>query len=172
MTVLARRLAKALFLIGAFLFIIVIAITLTNIFLRFFDSSLRGAIELSSYLSAAAMGLCLPQLQIQKAHANAGIFVEKLPKMLQEIQIFCVQVFCFAITLAISLELYDLTIFIHEGMEVVDGFNIPSALFTAILTLGLLGQCMIIGLELLAMLKILIKKIALFSQSNIVKTRA
>ncbi len=153
-----RRISKTLFFLGAFLFLSIIAITLINISMRFFDTSLRGAIELSGFLGAAAMGLCLPQVEIQKAHASAGIFFNKLPEKVQSIQIIITHILCFLITLAMTLELYDLTIFVHEGMETVDGWPIPSALFIGILSLGLAGQSIVIALELLGMLKKSYKK--------------
>ncbi len=153
-----QRITKGLFFLGAFLFLTLIALTITNITLRFFDTSLRGTVELCGFLGAASIGLCLPQLQMQKAHASAGIFFDFLPKTLQAVQIIIVHILCFAITLAMCLELYDLTIFVHEGMEEVDGWNIPSAIFIAVLTLGLLAQSLVIGYEVVDMLKNIFKK--------------
>ncbi len=153
-----QRLTKALFFLGAFLFLTIIVLTIANITMRFFGSSLRGTVELCGFLGAASIALCLPQLQMQKAHASAGIFFEHLPAKVQSVQIMLVHIVCFALTLAMFLELYDLTIFVHEGMEVVDGWDIPSALFIALLTLGLLAQSLIIAYELAGMVKNILKK--------------
>ncbi len=159
LTLFIQRLTKALFYIGALLFLSIILLTLANIIMRLFGSSIRGTIELCGYLSAASIGLCLPQVQIQKAHSNAGIFFEKLPKNIQSFQAILVGIISFFLVLAMFFELLDLTIFVHEGMEVVDGFDIPSALFIGILTISLAMQSLVLVCELLLFIKALILKI-------------
>ncbi len=144
-----QKITTALFALGALLFLSVLVLTVTNIGMRAFDSSLRGAVELTGFLGAAALGLCLPHIQFQKAHANAGIFYTRLGATTQTVLRIFVSLLCFAITVACTRELMDLTLFTHEGMEVVDGFDIPSAYFMATLALGCAGQCLVLSLDIL-----------------------
>ncbi len=148
-----KRFCKLLFMLASILFLAILGLNLLNIGLRFFGESLRGTVEMTSYLGAATLGLCLPWVQFQKSHAYAGVFFTKLSPLLQNIINLSVIILGFALTSAFTIELYDLTIFVHEGMEVVDGWNIPSALFIFALCLGLGGQCLVIGLELLLLIQ-------------------
>ncbi len=148
-----HTISRALFFLGALLFICILLLTIANISMRAFDSSVRGAVELSGYLGAAALGLCLPWIQLQKAHANAGIFCHHLPSVLQSMLHGFVTLLCFSITFACTRELADLALFMHEGMEVIDGFDIPSAFFVAALTLGCGGQCLVLCLDIVELLQ-------------------
>ncbi len=155
---LIKKLTRILFFIGSSLLLAILVLTLANIFMRAFGENLRGVIELSSYLAACATGLCIPFVQAHNSHANAGILFEKLPKKVQEIQSIIVSIVCFSLSLGLSFELLDLTLFVHEGMELVDGFDIPSAIFIALLTFGLFIQSLIILLELLQLSNNFLKK--------------
>ncbi len=158
-----QKMTKFLFFFGALLFLSGLALTLSNIGMRAMDSSLRGAVELSGFLGAAALGLCLPHIQLQKAHANAGIFHKHLPPLIQKLLHVLVTLCCFGITLACTRELMDLTLFTYEGMEVIDGLSIPSAYFVAALSLGCAGQCLVLGLEVTGFIQKTLQKLRTFA---------
>ncbi len=142
-----KRFAGALFCVGAVLFLSMLSLTVLNIALRAGGESLRGCVELSGYLGAAALGLCLPWVQLKQAHAEVGVRFEHLSSSMRAVQQCFVHILCLAITVACAVELYDLTLFVHEGMETVDGWNIASALFVAALTLGIAGQSVVLVLQ-------------------------
>ncbi len=143
-----HTMVRGLFFLGMVLFLGMFALILLNIALRLGGESVRGAVELSSYLGAAALALCLPQVQYARAHAEVGLRFATLAPVLQKGLPVLVALLCLAMNLALTLELYDLAVFIHEGREVVDGFNVPSALFVAMLTLGCAGQGIVLFLHL------------------------
>ncbi len=162
-----QKITKALFLLGALLFLSVLLLTIANIVLRAMGSNLRGAVELSGFLGAAALGLCLPHIQKQKAHANAGIFYACLGTIPKACLHIFVSFLCFGITFVFTRELLDVTLFTYEGMEVVDGFDIPAAYFLGALTLGCAGQCLVLALECFHILqKIALTLRHLFTQST------
>ncbi len=148
-----QRLVHILFFLGAALFLSILVLTMTNIGLRAMGSSLRGAVELSGYLGAAALGLCLPMVQYKNTHASGGVAFARLSPWMQGLQRFAVCGLCLALSVAFTLELADLTLFVHEGMEVVDGWDIASAYFVAALTLGCAGQGLVLALEMLRFLQ-------------------
>lgn len=141
-------LSRAMLYLGAILLLSIMALTLTNIGMRSVGNGLRGGIEISGFLGAAALGLCLPWVQKQKGHAEGGLLYEKLPKAVRHIHDILVPFLSLALTMAFSYELYDLGLFIYEGMEVVDGWNIPIVYFVGALVLGCAVQCCIVFLEI------------------------
>ncbi len=162
-----KRLSKAMFILGSLLFLGIMLMTLANISLRAFGENLRGVVEMTGYLGAASLGLCLPWLEHKKSHAYAGVFFSKLPLFIQKIISFCVLILSFGLTLFFSLELYAFTVFVHEGMELVDGFNIPTVIFFAALTTGLIGQSAILLLEISAILQKIYFGLSSFFENNI-----
>ncbi len=148
-----QKITKALFFLGSLLFLSILLLTIANIVLRAMGSNLRGAVELSGFLGAAALGLCLPHVQMQKAHANAGVFYTRLGAIPKACLHVFVSFLCLGITVVCTRELLDVTLFTYEGMEVVDGFNIPAAYFLGALTLGCAGQCLVLALECLQILQ-------------------
>ncbi len=143
-----RKLTRILFFLGALCFLSILVLTMVQIGLRGVGESIRGSVELSGYLGAAAMGLCLPWVQYAKAHATAGICCARLSPAVQAFQEVLVAAICLILTSIFTFELYDLTLFVHEGMEVVDGWDIASALFVAALTVGCAGQALVLALQL------------------------
>lgn len=154
---LTNSIAKILLYIGGALLLSIMGLTLVNIVMRSMGNGLRGGVEISGFLGAAALGLCLPWVQKQKEHAEGGLLYDKLPKLVQQIHDVLVPLLCLALTLAFTQELYDLGVFIHEGMEVVDGWNIPVVYFIGALIVGCAMQCLIVMLEVLKAVLVMIE---------------
>ncbi|MFI3271187.1 MAG: TRAP transporter small permease subunit [Pseudomonadota bacterium] len=145
---LINTLTRIMLYAGGVLLLSIMALTLVNIVMRGMGNGLRGGVEVSGFLGAAALGLCLPWVQKQGGHAMGGLLYEKLPTMVQRVHDVLVPLLCLLLTAAFTLELYEVGLFIYEGMEVVDGWNIPIVYFVAALTAGCAAQALVITLEI------------------------
>lgn len=154
------KLTRAMLYVGGVLLLSIMTLTLVNVVMRGMGNGLRGGVEISGLLGAAALGLCLPWVQKQKAHAEGGLLYAKLPKVVKRVHDVLVPLMCFALTALMTRELYDLGLFIYEGMEVVDGWNIPVVYFVAIMVFGCAVQGLVVLLELVRVLVDLSKKAA------------
>ncbi len=106
------------------LLLFLLCLTLYNIGLRFFaEQSLRGVVEISGYLVAAAIGLSLPQAQIRSSHIMGGMFSERLPRSFRRMQNAIAMLATIALMALLATETAALAFFVQEMNEQVDGWN-------------------------------------------------
>lgn len=160
---------KVMLYAGGVLLLGIMVLTLVNIGMRGMGNGLRGGVEVSGFLGAAAMGLCLPWVQKQRGHAEGGLLYDKLPKAVKQVHDVLVPLLCLALTVAFTRELYDLGVFIHEGMEVVDGWGIPIVYFVGALIVGCAMQCLVVMLEVLKAVLSVLESLGMFRKMGTVK---
>ncbi len=139
------RLSKMLFLLGGCALLLVLGLTLANIILRPFGHSIRGVVEISGYLAGAALGLCLPWVQRHSGHMTGGVWFQRMPLRAQKIHNVLVPFLCLLVMFVVTRELIDFGMFVHEGMETIDGWNISYTWFIGALALGCAVQSLVLG---------------------------
>ncbi len=119
-----EKAARVMFVAGGALLLMMLALTLTNIGMRFFlGSSLRGAVEISGCLCAAGIGLCLPMAQMQGCHVAAGMAEERLPMLWRKVQAVLVMLVSAGLLLVAATEIVSLGLFVMEVDERIDGWD-------------------------------------------------
>ncbi len=152
-TRLTDKIVKALFFFGCALFLLTFVLILLNIGTRSVGSNLRGIVELSGYLAAASLGLCLPLIQREQSHASAGLYFARLTPFMQDVLKLLTCALCLFLSVVFTMEVADLTLFVHEGMETIDGLDVPSAFFVFLFTLACAGQGLVLLFELAGLLQ-------------------
>ncbi len=136
-----ESISRAAFAAGCACIIAMLVLTLVNIALRAcLDSSLRYAAELSGYLCAAGVALCLPLTQLRGGHIEAGLLEERLPRRWRAFQRFALALLCTAFLGAAAKELFELGLVVGEMGERIDGLNMGYGVFIMAMGVGCLLQ--------------------------------
>ena len=147
-----EKLARLLFMTGGSLVLVILALALGNMLLRALGEPLRGVVEISGYLGAAAMGLCLPYVQHRAGHIEGGLMHERLPRVCRRMQRPLTLAAATVFMGVLTWELADYGLFVHEGMERIDGWDFGYAGLVGAVALGCAVQALMLGQETLAAL--------------------
>lgn len=142
-------LSRLLFALGGALIVAILALTLGNIVLRLCGMPMRGVIEISGYLGAAAIGLCLPRAQLAGSHIEAGMLDESLPPFARRVIRIAVLLISVAFMLLAADEMLSLGLFVHEMDELIDGWDFSYAPLVFALALGCFGQTLVLVNDLI-----------------------
>lgn len=141
--------ARAMFAAGGVLLILMLALTLTNICARsFLHHSLRGVVEISGFLCAAAIGLSLPLAQVKGCHVAAGLLEERLPAAWIRAQQALTAAACVFFLGVAATEMLSLGLFVLEVDERVDGWNFSYYGLVFALAAGCIVQALVLLEEL------------------------
>ena len=136
--------SRLLFALGGAVLVCILTLTLGNIILRLFGMPVRGVIEISGYLGAAAVGLCLPRAQRTGSHIEAGMMNERLPVLPRR----CLQLLTLLLSVAFMLmaasETYALGRFVREMDELIDGWGFSYDFLVFALALGCAVQALVL----------------------------
>jgi len=120
---LTGRLSKGLFALGGVLLLVVLGLTLANIILRALGMPMRGVVEISGFLGAAAIGLCLPRAQRTGSHIEAGMLNDRLPRTARRVLQSGISLLCLVFMVIATVEMLGLGLFVLEVEELIDGWN-------------------------------------------------
>ena len=123
--------------IGCLAMLVMLGIVSTNIALRPFGYPLRGTAEISGYICALAVGLCMPAAQLAGSHIAGGVWTSSFPRAAQLLQKSICSLLCMALLAFTARELYGIAEYAQEMGEYIDGFNIPYYGMTLGLALGI-----------------------------------
>ena len=141
--------ARAMFAAGGVLLVLMLALTLTNIGARgLFDHSLRGVVEISGFLCAAAIGLSLPLAQIKGCHVTAGLLEERLPAAWIRAQQALTAAACVFFLGVAATEMVSLGLFVLDVDERIDGWNFSYYGLVFALAAGCVVQALVLMAEL------------------------
>ena len=117
----------------------------SNILLRPFGASFRGVVEISGYVCALAMGLCLARAQTTNSHITGGVWAQAVPRKLRRPLEAGIALFCAALLLLAGREIADIGMYAHVSGEKVEGF--PFSFFA--MALGMAGGLVLQAIVLL-----------------------
>ena len=135
-----RKLTFILACIGALLLFLLLVMVCANIIMRPLGHGIRGTVEMSGFLCAIAVGLCLPAAQVAGSHICAGFWADRQPRFLREIQEPLVSLFCAVLLGLAGKELLMVAEFSYFMGEYVDGFKLPVWGMIVGLALGVVGH--------------------------------
>lgn len=154
---LTEQLALALFVTGGAMLLLVFGLALVNMAMRALGQPLRGMVEISGYLGAAAMGLCLPWVQRQAGHVEGGLLHQRLSRPCRLVQRSLTALASMVFMVVVTLELAELGWFVHEGMERIDGWDFGYAGLVGALALGCAVQALVLGCDLIGLVNMTIR---------------
>ncbi len=146
---LTDRLARLLFAAGGVLLLAILGLTLGNIILRAMGMPLRGVVEISGFLGAAAVGLCLPRAQRTGSHIEAGMLSERLPLAARRGLQVVVSCLCLGFMALAASEMIGLGLFVHEVEELIDGWDFSYDFLVFALAAGCAVQALVLADDLL-----------------------
>ena len=120
-----RYAALAASAVGGMTMLVMLGIVATNIAMRFLGGTLRGTSEISGYLCALAVGLCMPAAQAAGSHIAGGVWTSSFPQTVQRIQKCAASLLCMVLLALVARELHSLAEYARDMDEYIDGFNIP-----------------------------------------------
>lgn len=115
---------------GAVLLVMLCAVA-ANIALRPFIGGVRGALEISGYLCALAVGLCMPVAQIAGSHIASGIWADTLPRRGRWLQETAGSVLCAFLLAVAARELLGIAAYADDMGEYIEGFNFSYSFMAA-----------------------------------------
>lgn len=101
-----------------------LGIVSANIVLRPFGGSVRGTVEISGYLCALAVGLCMPAAQTVGSHITAGVWVSSLPRAVRLLQKGVSSLLCAALLALVARELFAIAEYARDMGEYIEGFDL------------------------------------------------
>jgi TRAP-type C4-dicarboxylate transport system permease small subunit len=131
-----RRAALAAAAAGGFAMLVMFGVIAANIALRPFGASLRGTVEISGYLCALAVGLCMPAAQAAGSHIAAGIWASSLPRPVRLLQKGASGLICSSLLALVARELFGIAEYAREMGEYIEGVGVSSWGMAAGLALG------------------------------------
>lgn len=109
---------------GGLAMLAMLAVVSANIVLRPFGGSVRGTVEISGYLCALAVGLCMPAAQTVGSHIAAGVWVSSLPRPVRLFQKALSSLICAALLAPVARELFGIAAYARDMGEYIEGFDI------------------------------------------------
>ena len=119
-----RYTALAAAAVGGLAMLAMLGIVSANIVMRPFGGSIRGTVEVSGYLCALAVGLCMPAAQTVGSHITAGVWVPSLPRSVRLIQKAMSSLICAALLALVAGELLGIAEYARDMGEYIEGFTI------------------------------------------------
>lgn len=119
-----RHAAFAAAAVGGLVMLVMLGVISANIVLRPFGGSVRGTVEISGYLCALAVGLCMPAAQMAGSHIAAGVWVSSLPGPARQAQKGFSSLICAALLAVAASELYGIAGYAADMGEYIEGFDI------------------------------------------------
>lgn len=109
---------------GGLAMLAMLVIVSANIVMRPFGESLRGTVEISGYLCALAVGLCMPAAQTVGSHITAGVWVASLPRSVRLLQKGVSSLICAALLALVARELLGIAEYARDMGEYIEGLDI------------------------------------------------
>lgn len=119
-----RAIAFASAALGGAVMLVMLAVGAANIVLRPFGGSVRGAVEISGYLCALAVGLCMPAAQVVGSHICAGLWASALPRLARRAQELTSSLICACLLFLVAKELMGIAEHAREMGEYIEGFDV------------------------------------------------
>lgn len=119
-----RNASLAAAVCGGIAMLAMLAIVSGNIVMRPFGESIRGTVEISGYLCALAVGLCMPAAQTVGSHIAAGVWVSSLPRPVRLFQKLLSSLICAALLILVARELFGIAEYADDMGEYIEGFGI------------------------------------------------
>lgn len=123
-----------------------------NIAMRPFGPGIRGTVEMSGYLCALAVGLCMPAAQLAGSHIRAGLWADLLPARLNLLLAALCNLICAWLLALAGLELYSIAEYAREMDEYIDGFDFSYFAMALGFALGVFSHAMLFAFKLLGCL--------------------
>ena len=122
---------------GGVALLLMLLLVSANIALRPMNGGIRGTMELSGYLCALAVGLCMPAAQLAGSHIAAGLWAHSLPRGVLHAQRALCSLFAACLLAAAGVEIAGVAEYADVMGEYIDGFDFSYALMALGLSLGL-----------------------------------
>lgn len=119
-----RNASLAAAVLGGIAMLAMLVIVFGNIVMRPFGESIRGTVEISGYLCALAVGLCMPAAQTVGSHIAAGVWVSSLPRPVRLLQKLLSSLICAALLALVARELFGIAGYADGMGEYIEGFGI------------------------------------------------
>lgn len=116
------RASKLAAWLGGVVLLIMLLLFCANIALRMTGGGLHGTVEISGYLCAMAVGLCLPAAQLGGSHIELGVLTAGFSERSLSIQKALVSVLSMLVLLFVFKELLDLANYTSLSGETIEGF--------------------------------------------------
>lgn len=110
--------------IGGLAMLSMLGVVTANIVMRPFGGTIRGTVEVSGYLCALAVGLCMPAAQTVGSHIAAGVWVPSLPRIVRLAQKAASSLISAALLALVARELFAIAAYAHDMGEYIEGFDI------------------------------------------------
>lgn len=110
--------------LGGLMMLAMLGIVSANIGMRPFGASIRGTVEISGYLCALAVGLCMPAAQSVGSHIAVGVLVASLPKPVRLLQKCASGLICALLLALVARELFYIAEYARDMGEYIEGFGI------------------------------------------------
>ena len=133
-----KRLSYAAAIAGGLCMLAVMAIICANIAMRAIGPGLHGAVEISGYLCALAVGLCLPAAQLNGSHIELGVLSSSFSERALLAQKSIVSLLSIIILLVVFKELLSLAGYTSISGELIEGFPFSFMFMVLGMALGVL----------------------------------
>lgn len=146
-----RKLSLLAAFIGGAAMLVMLGIVSANIALRPFGESIRGTVEISGYLCALAVGLCMPAAQLAGSHIAAGLWATALPERGRKLRAAFGNCVCGTFLFLVARELCAIAEYANDMGEYIEGFGFS---YHGMALLFAFGIALHAALFLLAALKV------------------
>lgn len=119
-----RKLAYLAAALGGMVMLVMLAVVTANICMRPFGGSIRGTVEVSGYLCALAVGLCMPAAQMAGSHIAAGLWSGSLPRPVRRFEKLGVSLLCAGLLFLVARELLGIAEYAADMGEYIEGFDV------------------------------------------------
>lgn len=154
-----RALSIGMACAGGAVMLLMLVLVCANIVIRPFGESIRGTFEMSGYLCALAVGLCMPAAQLSGSHIAAGVWADALPAFLQKAQAPLCNLLCAALLFLVARNLLLVADYAFVMEEYIDGFSFSYGGMA-------LGFCLGIGLHALLFIHALLCALCIPSEAR------
>lgn len=120
---LLRGLSLLMTALGGGAILLLLGLVCANIVLRPLGHSIRGTLELSAYLCALGVGLCLPGAQVAGSHISAGLWASALPRAVNRFSAPLCSLLCACVLLLAGRDLLSMSEYVWMMGDRIDGFR-------------------------------------------------
>ena len=138
-----KRISYVAAIAGGLCMLAVVAVTCVNIAMRVIGPGLHGAVEISGYLCALAVGLSLPAAQLNGSHIELGVFSSSFSDRVLLIQKSIISLLSIIVLSVVFKELLSLASYTNMSGELIEGFSFSFVLMALGMALGVFLHCLV-----------------------------
>jgi TRAP-type C4-dicarboxylate transport system permease small subunit len=136
-------LCNVMSIVAGFILLVMVAVTMSDVVLRYFGRPILGAYEIVAFLGVAVTGFALPRASALKTHVYVDLLIDRLPARTQKVMKTITRILVFLMFLGAAWYFIIMGINYINTKTVSMSLRVPFYPVVFVLALSCIVQCMV-----------------------------